>query len=340
VYHALQRPSGRRHAASGPNARRRTVERSPSAPTTRANRRAPYLRIAAELRRQIEAGELAPGARVPSTRAIVDDWGVAMATATKALAELRHQGLVRAVPGVGTVVAHGERAAARPTPAPRRQGAHDEPLSSARIVASAIAIADAEGLDAVSMRRVASEVGTATMSLYRHVEDKDDLVTRMLDSVFQGWQLPEHPPVGWRPRVELAARRYWDACRQHPWLASAISITRPQATAGALPWAEFLLSALEDVGLDHHATLTAYITLVNYVRGTALNLEREAEAEAATGMDSEEWLDAEAPRLRAIVDDRRFPVFARYVTEEYDFDLDGLFEFGLARMLDGLAALP
>jgi AcrR family transcriptional regulator len=298
----------------------------------------PYQQIAAELRRRIEAGELPPGARVPSTRAIVDHWGVAMATATKVLTELRHQGLVRPVPGVGTVVEGGRRPS-RPAPPPRRPSAHDGGLTTDRIVAAGVAIADAEGLGAVSMRRVASEVGVATMSLYRHVEGKDDLLLQMMDAVFRTWRLPERPPSGWRPRVEIAARAIWDACREHPWLASAMSITRPQALAGALPLTEFLLAALDDIGLDHDTTFTAYITVANYVRGTATNLELEAEAEAASGVGSEEWLDAQEPRLRSIVDAGASPVFARYVSQEYDFSLDRLFEFGLARLLDGLAAL-
>src|SRR5215469_15474933 len=116
-----------------------------------------YREIAAELRTRIDSGELAPGMRVPSTRAIVDEWGVAMATATRVLTELRQEGLVRAVPGVGTVVDGGRRPA-RPAPAPRRHGAADMALSADRIVAAGVAIADAEGLAAVSMRRVASEL--------------------------------------------------------------------------------------------------------------------------------------------------------------------------------------
>jgi AcrR family transcriptional regulator len=303
-----------------------------------------YQRIAAELRGRIESGELGPGARVPSTRAIVDEWGVAMATATKVLSELRHQGLVRAVPGVGTVVEGDRRAAsasasAPAAPPPRRPSVLEGGLTSERIVAAAVAIADTEGLAALTMRRVATEVGAATMSLYRHVEDKDDLLLRMLDAVFRTWRLPPDSPPGWRPRVELAVRMVWDACRQHPWLASAMSITRPQAVASGLPFSEFMLAALDDLGLDHGTTFTAYITLVNYVRGTALNLEQEAEAEAASGVNSEEWMDAQEPAMRAIADPDAFPVFVRYASREYDFSLDRLFEFGLARLLDGLAAL-
>ncbi|HYW26844.1 MAG TPA: TetR/AcrR family transcriptional regulator C-terminal domain-containing protein [Terriglobales bacterium] len=310
---------------------------STSAPGSAATSR--YREIAADLRRQIESGELAPGMRVPSTRAIVDRWGVAMATATRVLTELRHQGLVRAVPGVGTVVEGGDRRPARTSPPQRRQGAPEGTLTSERIAAAGVAIADGEGLSAVSMRRVASELGVATMSLYRHVRDKDDLLLRMLDAVLGEWRLPEDPPAAWRPRVEIAARLFWDACRRHPWLAPALSITRPQPVAAGLPFAEFLLATLDGLGLDHQTTFTAYITLVNYVRGTAMNLEMEAEAEAATGVDNEEWLDAQEPALRAIVTAGRFPVFTRFISQEYDFSLDGLFEFGLGRLLDGLAAL-
>lgn len=299
----------------------------------------PFLRIANELRRRIESGELTAGARVPSTRAIVDEWGVAMATATKVLTELRHQGLVRAVPGFGTVV-EGDRGATRAAPARKRQRSPVAELTTERIVSAGIAIADAEGLDAVSMRRVASEIGVATMSLYRHVKDKDDLLLKMQDDVFKEFRPPADPPDGWRPRVELAARMLWDACRRHPWLALAMSITRPQPLAGAMPYSEFVFAALDRIGLDHETTFTAYITLVSYVRGMAVNLELEAEAEAMTGVDNEEWLNAQESSVRAIVQEGPFPVFTRYVSKDYDFNLDNLFEFGLGRLLDGLSTLP
>src|SRR3954470_13075334 len=128
----------------------------------------PYRRIVAEVRRRIEAGELRPGDRVPSARAITREWGVAIATATKAHAALREEGLTIARAGVGTVVAG---------PAPRRE--HE--LTRERIVATASAIADADGLAELSMRRIASTLGVATMSLYRHVPSRDDLTLAMID---------------------------------------------------------------------------------------------------------------------------------------------------------------
>src|SRR3954466_15936203 len=102
----------------------------------------PSVRIAAELRRRIAAGELAPGARMPSTRALVQRYGVAMATATKVLTILRHEGLIHSVPGVGTVV--GEVPAAG-SPA-RRRRTPGGALAIDAIVTAGIAVADAEGL--------------------------------------------------------------------------------------------------------------------------------------------------------------------------------------------------
>src|SRR3954469_25210457 len=103
----------------------------------------PYRRIVREVRRRIESGELRPGDRAPSARAITREWGVAIATATKAHAALREEGLTVSRPGVGTVVAG---------PAPRR----DHELTRDRVVAAAIAIADAEGMAEVTMRRLAA----------------------------------------------------------------------------------------------------------------------------------------------------------------------------------------
>ena len=285
--------------------------------------------IAADLRRRIESGELAPGRRVPSTREITRQWGVAMATATKALTELRHDGLVRAVPGVGTIVAG-------PQPTLPRSARGD--LTPERIVDAAIAVADAEGLAAVSMRRVATELGAAPMALYRHVADKDDLLLHMMDAVMAGWRMPAEPPAGWRERLELAARTLWRLFRAHPWLATAMSMTRPQPIPNAIPYTEWTLQTLHTQGADMQTTFTAHLALLNYVRGTAVNLEPEAEAQARTGMTNEEWMDTQEPALARIIGTGRFPLLQQVVSGGYDYDMDQLFEFGLQTLLDGLAA--
>ncbi|WP_411084576.1 TetR/AcrR family transcriptional regulator C-terminal domain-containing protein [Streptomyces sp. cmx-18-6] len=337
-----------------------------------------YSQIVDELRQRIEAGELSPGDRVPSTREITKQWGVAMATATKVLTELRREGLVRVVPGVGTVVESRPSRpvrATRPTAAaasrpggPSSDASPAAPsdasagtssgaasgtsadaslptasaqasLTTGRIVAAAVTIADAEGLAAVSMRRVAADLGMAPMSLYRHVADKDDLLTRMMDTVIANDPLPADPPAGWRPAIELAARQLWSVFRRHPWLGPAVSVTRPQTITSAMAYSEWMLDTLHSHGLDLQSAFTAHLMLLNYARGIAFNLEAEQEAEAHSGLDSEEWMDAQGPALLTVLTPGRFPALSRLATTGYDLDLDALFEFGLQRLLDGLAPL-
>ena len=327
--------------------------------------RTAYAGIAAELRARIEAGELAPGDRVPSAREISRRWGVAIATATRVLAALRDQGLVRAQPGVGTVVLPTRPAGPPTTPGAARSGAPDptspsgpppsppqpsppQPpprrapagadagLSTARIVAAALAVADAEGLAGLSMRRVASDLGAAPMSLYRHVADKDDLLERMMDAALGEWAPPARPPAGWRPRLELAAHGLWAVFRRHPWLAPALSLTRPQPIPAGIRLTEWVLDALDGHGVHPAAAFEAHLVVFTYVRGTAVNLEPEAEAEAVTGLSADAWTDSREPALRAVLGDGPFPRFRRLLAAGYAFDLDALFRRGLDLLLDGL----
>ena len=300
---------------------------------------APYARIAAELRARIIRGELAPGDWLPSTREIVRQFDVAIATATRALAVLRDEGLAQPVRGVGTVVRAPARRRAEKAPAvgPRPARRSPDPLSRDRIVAAAIEVADAEGLDAVSMRRVATQLGAAPMSLYRHVATKDDLLMQMMDAVVRAsWRPPAEPPAGWRPRLELAHRALWRMFKRHPWLAPAMSVTRPQPIPAGLEVTEWILDALDGCGLEPREALDVHVVLFTFVRGTAIALEPERAAEAATGLTSEDWLDTQTEALTRIVDAGRFPRFRRLVELGYDLDLDAIVEQGLARLLDGL----
>src|SRR4051812_40971272 len=299
-------------------------------------------RIAAELRRRITSGELAPGARVPSTRAIVQRYGVAMATATKVLTTLRHEGLVRSVPGVGTVVVgappSSPAAPSSPADRPARRRAAEGGLGVEAIVAAGVAVADAEGIAALSMRRVAAELGAAPMSLYRHVADKDELLLQMMDAVISEVPLPEPPPE-WLDGLELAARSLWAGVRRHPWLPAALSLTRPQLLPGALRYSEWVLGVLRGAGLDPLTTFTTHLTLFTFVRGMAMNLELEAEAEAATGQTSDEWMTGQGQALEALLADGRHPHFAEVLSGmDFDLDLDALFEVGLRRLPAGSSA--
>lgn len=255
----------------------------------------PYLRVAAELRARIASGELRAGERVPSTRGITEEWGVALATATKALAVLRQEGLVRAVPGVGTVVAPGPpRRTRRRDPAPA--------LTRDRVVRVAIAVADAGGSGALSMRAIAAELGVSTMVLYRHVPAKDELVALMADTVFGEARIASCAPDGWRARLEASARAQWALYRRHPWLAKSASVTGLLSSPNALGLLEWTVApAVERLGAAE--SLRTAVTLAAFVRGVAVDLED--------------------------------PVDERFLG--LGLGLDAVLEFGLARLLDGLS---
>ncbi|MFC8230955.1 TetR/AcrR family transcriptional regulator C-terminal domain-containing protein [Streptomyces sp. NPDC057287] len=303
----------------------------------------PYLRIAAEIRRRVEQGELAPGESVPSTRAIAREWGVALATATKALTHLRLEGIVETKPRTGTVVAapatpsRGRRSA---PPAAAGVPSPEPELSLDRIVRTAVDIADAEGLSALSMRGIAARLGVAAMSPYRYVTGKDDLILLMADAAFGEQFYPSTAPDGWRARLELGARTLWTLHRRHPWLAQLSSLTRPLLLPNLMVHGEWSLSALDGHGLDTTTLFDIHVLLYSHVQGLAVHLEREAHAAATTGQSEDQWMDSRGDALQGLVDSGRFPTFAKVVgsfDDGYDLRLDTLFELGLKALLDGLA---
>ncbi|MEV4496542.1 TetR/AcrR family transcriptional regulator C-terminal domain-containing protein [Micromonospora arborensis] len=303
---------------------------------------APYLRIVEVIRGRIVAGELRPGDQVPSARRISQEWGVAIATATKVHAALRQQGLTEARPGVGTVVASAPEPANVPTTErarrPRgagRPGGEGE-LSRERIVAVAIAVADADGMAELSMRRVATELGVATMSLYRYVAGKDELLLHMIDAVLGEEEVPPRSAEGWQADLAAIARLEWRFFRRHPWLAPAMSITRPQLTPNAVAITDGVLRALDGFGLDSETQLYVHLTLFSFGRGLATAIEPEIEAQRETGLTNDEWMGFQEERLAELAA-AGSPLLRMAVRNDFDFDLDRLFEFGLNRLLDGLA---
>jgi AcrR family transcriptional regulator len=289
-----------------------------------------YLRIADEIADDIRSGRLAQGQRAPSTRAIVRDWNVAMATATKVIAALRAARLVETIPGSGTIVQRRSEPTAVTTP---RAG-----LTQREIVETGVRIADADGLPLVTMRRVAASLGVSTMALYRHVPSKGDLTLRMTDSVFAGTRLPEIPIVAWRRRLDAVAHLFWAVFSCHPWAAEVFSISRPQLMPNVAPLAEWSLSTLRMMGFDTHDMLCAHINLFAHVRGMALARLAEAEAEKDTGMSADDWMrhHGRGPRQRA--DSVGYPGLDHVIREPFDFDLDTVFDYGLQRLLDGMDA--
>lgn len=279
--------------------------------------------IVEELERQVASGKLEPGARAPSTRALSRRFRVAHATAAKALAELCRRGVLVAKPRAGHVVA---------TPV------DGEGLSRSKIVRAAMEIADAQGVDGLSMRGVAAALGAPPMSLYRHVRSKDELVEAMVDAAFGEIALPP-PARTWREGLEVSARTLWTLIRRHPWLAHTLMVTRPMTLPNVIAFVDWIFRALETSGADAKTRLELHVTVYAWVRGVAVDLESERRAEAESGLDEAQWHAAQEPRFAELARSPRYPSFARILTEledGYDLSLDALFEDGLRALLDGI----
>jgi hypothetical protein len=158
----------------------------------------------------------------------------------------------------------------------------------------------------------------------------------MTDNVFARYPLPPIEPE-WRTGLESLCRLQWRGYQDHPWLAQYVSMTRPQLVPRAMAHTERAMSILAGMGLDIAERLHMAVTLANYVRGTAVSLEPEAQAMQDTGMTNDEWMETQVPLMTEIVSSGEYPMFVAMANaDNVELSLDSLFEFGLARLLDGL----
>ncbi|MGV9380717.1 TetR/AcrR family transcriptional regulator [Nonomuraea sp. NPDC003707] len=216
-------------------------------------------------------------------------------------------------------------------------------LSVDRIVRAAIEVADAEGLAALSMRRVAERLGVGTMSLYTYVPGKPELFDVMLDTVYGEAARPQDVPGGWRGRLEQIARESWALYLRHPWLLQVAS-SRPVLGPNVTAKYDYDLRAVDGIGLTD-LEMDSVITLVaGFVHGAARGAVEAAQAESLTGMTDEQWWAAHAPFLSRITDAARYPTAARVGQAAGEalnaaYSPGHAFEFGLQRVLDGVEAL-
>ncbi len=220
-------------------------------------------------------------------------------------------------------------------------------LSVDAIVNAAIEIADAEGLDAVSMRRVADKLGVGAMSLYTHVPGRGDLADLMIDSaagsLYSSIDEAAESSDGWRDGLRFVAERNWLLYQRHPWLLDAEG---PRAVLGphTNDKYEAELRVIDGVGLGD-VEMDSVLTLVlTHVSGTARGLARSNRVRQESAMTDTQWWDAIAPVLERVMDRERYPLSSRVGTAasiSYDAASDPVheYEFGVERILDGVAAL-
>ncbi|TDT32225.1 TetR family transcriptional regulator [Streptomyces sp. BK208] len=211
-------------------------------------------------------------------------------------------------------------------------------LTLERIVEAAVEVADREGLGAVSMRRIAAELGTGAMSLYRYVPGKGELIDLMLDRV----QRPSEDPAGlgdggWRAALQALGRATLALYRRHTWLLE-VNQSRPILGPSALDGMEKVLARIRPMGLTDPELVSAIVMIDGYVVGAARTQVYEREAERSSGLTDAEFWRAQQPVLEKAMTSGRYPVLSSLSEDAFGTGFDH-FEFGLQRILDGLEVL-
>jgi AcrR family transcriptional regulator len=215
--------------------------------------------------------------------------------------------------------------------APPGRGPKPE-LTLARIAEAAVALADREGLEALSMQRLAHEFGFTTMALYRYLPGKPELVDLMIDTAIG--PPPKLHGHDWRERLESWARQAFAGFQRHPWLLGATGLRF--MGPNELLWMETALGALDGTGLTHAESLRVFRVVITHVRGEVPYAI--AKPRGQKGITGEEWKTGTAALVRAHRE--RFvalsAAFESGAFEQMDGDALG---FGLRYVLDGFEAL-
>ncbi|WP_050986940.1 TetR/AcrR family transcriptional regulator [Saccharomonospora xinjiangensis] len=211
------------------------------------------------------------------------------------------------------------------------------------IVAKAIELADADGIEAVTMRGVASALGLTAMSLYGYVPGKSELVDLMVDRVHAELGPPEPSGPGWRAEVEALARQAWELHLRHPWLLQ-VSMARPLLGPNVIAKYDTDLRAVSNLKLTPVEMDQVVTLLANYIHSAARAAVEVRRVGQDTGKDNPEWWTEYEPLLAKVLDAERFPMAGEVgnaVGEEYygPNAPELAFEFGLEVLLDGIAVL-
>lgn len=207
-------------------------------------------------------------------------------------------------------------------------------LSLAQIVSATVAIADGEGIEGVSMRRVADILDHGVMSLYRHVVDKEALIAHAADEVFGEEPFPEPAPEGWHARIMESAHRQWRCYRRHPWIASVVSLARPLPSPNGMREMEWALEGLRELGASSADKARLYLAVAAFVHGAASQAAREVRERDSSGLTAAEWWNSQAAGFRALAASGEYPLIGRMKGPQPG-EVDGWFEMGLECLLDG-----
>lgn len=210
-------------------------------------------------------------------------------------------------------------------------------VATGSVVEAAVRLADAQGLPSVTIRSLGAELGVSTMSIYTHVNSRDDLLVLMADAVHRAVDLPDYGRLGWRNRVGLVAAANRSLLREHPWLLH-VEDERTALGPGTIAKYDHELAALEPLGVDDLIRDAALTFVLDFVRASV----RASLADARSADLAEHWPEW-GPRLGHYLGED-FPLARRVGAAAGEAqggvrDADLAWEFGLARVLDALAGL-
>lgn len=230
-----------------------------------------------------------------------------------------------------------------PSAGPRRKGP-GRSVSVEQLVAAALALADEQGLVAVTTRAVAERVGISAMSVYTYVPGKPELLDLMVDAVYLAMPRPAWRSRSWRTRLTRVAESNRDLLRAHPWLTEVAALSRPPLGPGVMAKYEHELAAYDGTGLGDVDTDAALTYLLGFVQAHCRAAHDAARATTDSALSDGEWWAANQPILARAFDPEAYPRAVRIGSAAGEaqgsaWEADHAWRFGLARTLDGLAAL-
>jgi AcrR family transcriptional regulator len=241
------------------------------------------------------------------------------------------QPLEALTPGLQAAWGRKERAGRGPRPE----------LTLDRIVEAGVALADAGGIQAVSMSKVAAALGTGAMSLYRYVSGKDELLILMVDACYGPPTPRPDEPSGWRAGLTWWARIQLDAMSRHTW-APRVPIPGPPLTPNTVRWLEQGLRTLVGLPLTETEKMSVILLVSSYVRNEA-TLSADLDASFLAGSTPQQAMTRYGGLLTELTNEQEFPELRIVINsgffEAQDDPPDAEFLFGLERILDGIDLL-
>ena len=207
------------------------------------------------------------------------------------------------------------------------------------IVATGLAIADAEGLEAVSMRRVAQDLGVGTMTLYSHVADKNELLDLMNDAAMSEVVFPGELPADWREALSELAHRTAASMIRHAWVAADRGRSS-RIGPNTLRHVEQSIAAVEDLGLEPRIAGEVLACVDDYAIGYALRVIGARQWVKAGGRPDpvRPSMEDMPPELRELLDSGEYPRLRHSLADGNFAPAEERFEAGLRWLLDGIEA--